>query len=67
MSLTFEDAVNIWPRLWAWEPVHRIAADYDCNQGRMSDIRHGRRHKGSEQEAIKRFGPPPPTAYRPNR
>ena len=57
--LTFDDAVNIHLALWRGEFVHRIAARYQCNPGRISEVRYGDLHPGSEAEAIRRFGMPP--------
>jgi hypothetical protein len=49
--LTFDDAVDVWLRHWAGEYQHRIAADYDVNQGRICDVLKGRMHPGSERVA----------------
>ncbi len=52
--LTFEDAVMIWLRYWNGEFQHRIAASYDVNPGRVSEVIKGRLHLGSRAEAEKR-------------
>ena len=54
-TLTFEDAVAIWPRIWAGEYLNRIAADFDVNPGRIAEIKKGRRFPGAEEEARRRF------------
>ena len=56
--LTFEDAVNIWPRLWRGEFINRIAADYDVNSARICEVKSGQKHEGSEAEARRRHGMP---------
>jgi hypothetical protein len=50
--LTFADAVAIWRRFWRGEYQHRIAADYDVNQGRINEIIKEQRHKGSRAVAM---------------
>jgi hypothetical protein len=32
----------------------RIARDYDVNQGRVADVKLGRLHAGSREEALRR-------------
>lgn len=49
--LSFEDAVQIWLRYWAGEYQHRIAAAFNVNQGRISEIVNGRRFVGSREIA----------------
>lgn len=49
--LTFEDAVQIWKRVWAGEFQHRIAADYDVNPGRISEVVKERKFPGSRAAA----------------
>lgn len=56
--LSFEDAVKIWPKIWAKEYQNRIAAEYDVNPGRISEIKSKILHSGSYDEAVKKFGPP---------
>jgi len=51
-KLSFKDATEIWIRLDKGEFQNRIAADYDVNPGRISDIKKGRLHRGSEQAAV---------------
>jgi hypothetical protein len=46
-QLAFDDAVVIHKRLRAGEYQHHIAADYGVNQGRISEIKTGKRHPGS--------------------
>ena len=50
-KLTFGDAVNVWRRFWNREFQHRIAASYDVNPGRVSDVLKERIHKGSRAAA----------------
>ncbi|AUQ89386.1 MULTISPECIES: hypothetical protein [Phaeobacter] len=50
-KLTFSDAVAIWGRILRGEFQNRIAADYDVNPGRISDIKMGRLHPGSKSAA----------------
>lgn len=49
--LTFQDAVRVWIMYWAGEFQNRIAAAFDVNPARISEVVHGRRHPGSEQVA----------------
>ncbi len=53
--LTFEEAVEVQIRLMRGEMYSRIAADYDVNQGRIADVKFGRLHLGSRDEAARRF------------
>lgn len=52
--LTYEEAVAIQIRHIDGEFHSRIARDYDINQGRISDIKKGRLHPGSYEEALRR-------------
>ncbi|KQT55028.1 hypothetical protein ASG52_25220 [Methylobacterium sp. Leaf456] len=52
--LTFEEAVQVHLRLMAGEMYSRIAADYDVNQGRIADVKFGRLHPTSRDEALRR-------------
>jgi len=52
--LTYEDAVQIHLRLMRGELHSRIAADFDVNQGRISEIRTGKLYRGSYQGALRR-------------
>lgn len=54
--LTFEEAVEIHIRLAKGEIYSRIAASYDVNQGRIADVKFGRIHPGSYEEALRRRG-----------
>lgn len=42
-KLTIKDAVQIIPRIAAREFQNRIAADYDVNPGRISEIKTGKK------------------------
>lgn len=53
-KLTFEDAVQIQIRIMNGEFHSRIAPDYDVNQGRISEVRTGKLHPGSYEEALRR-------------
>ena len=52
--LTYEEAVQIHLRLMDHEMYSRIAAGYDVNQGRVADVKFGRLHLGSYDEAVRR-------------
>ena len=52
--LTYEEAVQIHLRLMNHEMYSRIAASYDVNQGRIADVKFGRLHLGSFDEAVRR-------------
>ena len=52
-KLSFNDAVKIHKRIWAGELQSRIAADYDVNGGRISEVNTGKLHPGSRDEALK--------------
>ena len=57
-KITRQEAVNfVWPRIWAGEFHSRIAADFDTNGGRISEIKTGKRHPGSEEEARAKHAP----------
>jgi hypothetical protein len=49
--LTFEDAIEIHRRLRNGEYVNRIAAHFDVNPGRVSEIKNGILHPGSRDAA----------------
>lgn len=53
-KLTFEEAVEVHLRLAAGEMYSRIAARFDVNQGRIADVKFGRLHPGSAEEAQRR-------------
>ena len=55
-ELTFEEAVQVHLMIWAGELQSRIAAHFDVNSGRISEVNTGKRHPGSREEAMKRFG-----------
>ena len=54
--LTFEEAVEVWPRFWSGEYQHLIAADYGVNPGRVNEVVKERKHIGSREIAEKRYG-----------
>lgn len=49
--LTLSDAIEIWRRRSAGEAQHKIAATYDVNQGRISEILSGRRFPAAKRLA----------------
>lgn len=49
--LTFDEAVEVWRLHWEGWLNHRIAAKFDTNQGRVSEVLTGKRHPGSEGAA----------------
>ncbi len=55
-NLTFEDAVKIWQMKWDGWLQSRIAALFDVNQGRISEILNENRFYGARSEASKRIG-----------
>lgn len=54
-KLTFDDAVDIWCRILQREFLNRIAADYDVNPGRISEIKTEHTFQGSRGAAVKRL------------
>lgn len=52
--LTFEEAVQVHLRLMDSDIYSRIAATYDVNQARIADVKFGRLHPGSKEEAVRR-------------
>lgn len=55
-TLTFDDAVEIHRMLWEGWFQNRIAAHFDVNPGRISQVKHGTLHAGSYDVARQRFG-----------
>ncbi|MGV1759053.1 hypothetical protein ACQZ6F_22260 [Rhizobium sp. A22-96] len=53
-ALTFDDAVEIWLRSWNGEFQNRIAASFDVNPGRVSEVLKERKHIGSREIALKK-------------
>lgn len=53
-TLTFNDAVNIHIRISNGELQSRIAADYDVNGGRISEVNTNKLHPGSRDVAMNR-------------
>lgn len=51
-KLTFDDAVEIWLRIWRGDFQNRIAADYDVNPGRVNEIAKEHTHIGSRVAAL---------------
>src|SRR5262245_31620902 len=43
-TLTFEDAIQVWHRHWDGEFQHRIAATFDVNPGRISEVLNEHKH-----------------------
>ena len=44
---TFDEAVQICIRILKGDFQHEIAADYGFNQGRISEVKTGKRHSGA--------------------
>ncbi len=55
-KLTEEDAVQIWILLLQGLLQHEIAALFGCNQGRISEIKNGKRFPGSKEKAMRQLG-----------
>ena len=53
--LTFDDAVDVWTRSWMGGFQHRIAASFDVNPGRVSEVLKERTHVGSRLAALAKF------------
>lgn len=54
--LTAQDIADIKVRLRQGDYQHHIAADYGLNQGRISEIKTGKRHNGPlPQEQVSLF------------
>jgi hypothetical protein len=53
--LTFEEAVEVQIRILRGELHSRIAPDYDVNAGRISEVKTGKIHHGSYEEALRRL------------
>jgi transcriptional regulator with XRE-family HTH domain len=49
--LTLVDAIEIWRRRLNGEVQHRIAAAFDVNQGRISEILSGKRFPAAKRLA----------------
>ncbi|SHF61038.1 hypothetical protein SAMN02745157_2537 [Kaistia soli DSM 19436] len=52
--LTYDDAVKIQSMLLDGWTQNRIAAQFDVNSARVSEIKSGDKHSGSRAEAVKR-------------
>ena len=55
-KLTFSDAIEIWLLYWNGEFQNRIAAKFDVNPGRISEIVKERTFLGSRIKAAKLIG-----------
>lgn len=53
--LTFEEAIQVHLMLMKGEFQSRIAARFDTNIGRISEVNTGKLHPGSRKEAINRL------------
>ena len=49
--LTYNEAAVVWLRHWEGEIQSRIAASFDVNQGRISEILSGKAFPGAEETA----------------
>jgi hypothetical protein len=54
--LTFDEAVQVWLMRWDGWIQSRIAARFDTNQGRVSEVLSGDLHPGSREEAERQRG-----------
>ena len=54
--LTQEDAIQVWMMHWDGWLQSRIAAHFDTNQGRVSEIINLKRHPEAHQLAFSRRG-----------
>lgn len=52
--LTLEDAVQVWLMIWDGWLQSRIAAHFDVNGGRISEVHTGKRFPQAYQLALKR-------------
>lgn len=50
-QLTFDDAVHVHMMLWDGWLQSRVAAKYDVNGGRISEVKNGTLHPGSKARA----------------
>ncbi|MBN9256936.1 MULTISPECIES: hypothetical protein [unclassified Mesorhizobium] len=51
-KLTFDEAIRVHLMIWNGELQSRIAAHFDTNSGRISEVNTGKRHPGSRQAAL---------------
>lgn len=51
----FEDAISIWFMLFKHMDQHDIAAEFGFNQGRISEVKTGKRHPDAYGEAVRRL------------
>ena len=51
-----EQSVQIWICLLEGQYQHDIAAKFGFNQGRISEVKQGKRFPGAYDEALKRLG-----------
>jgi len=51
-KLTFHDAIEVWRLHFAGEFQHRVAASFDVNPGRISEVLKGHMHAGSREAAL---------------
>lgn len=54
-TLTFEDAVQVHMLIRQGTLQSRIAAKFDVNGGRISEVNTGKLHPDSRKEALKRL------------
>ncbi len=52
--LTLDDAVQIWMMIWDGWLQSRIAAYFDVNAGRISEVKTGKRFPQARQIALER-------------
>ncbi|WP_375566403.1 hypothetical protein [Oceaniradius stylonematis] len=54
-TLTFEDAVRVHHMIWDGVLQSRIAALFDVNSGRISEVNTGKLHPGSRDVAMANY------------
>ncbi|MBO1024601.1 MULTISPECIES: hypothetical protein [Brucella] len=54
-KLTYEEAVQVHLLILKGELQSRIAAKFDTNGGRISEVNTGKLHPGSKIEAVRRL------------
>ncbi|MCW8914590.1 MAG: hypothetical protein OQK24_01910 [Magnetovibrio sp.] len=62
-KITFDDAVQIWLKLFDGAFSHTIAAEFETNQGRISEVRTGKRQPGSREAALEIIKEEEPDRY----
>lgn len=53
-QLTLDDAIQIWLMIWDGRLQSRIAAHFDVNGGRISEVHTGKKFPQARQMALQR-------------